>query len=59
MITKEEKAVAVLKAYKTNMETPSFKCVYTKNEVLEALETVINRMENPFVDTIDEDDEDY
>ena len=49
MITDDQRATSILKEYKSSMETPSYKCVYTKNEVLWAMEIVLHRMENPIV----------
>ena len=41
MITDDKRATSILKEYKSSMETPSYKCVYTKNEVLWAMEIVV------------------
>lgn len=62
MITDDKRATSILKEFKANMETPSYKCVYTKNEVLWAVEVVLHRMENPIIiheKDDDEDDEDF
>lgn len=57
MITDDQRATSILKEYKANMETPSYKCVYTKNEVLWAMEIALHRMENPIV-IYEKDDDD-
>jgi hypothetical protein len=47
MITDEDHALKILKQFRDNYENPSVKCVYTRNEILESMNFLINKVEHP------------